>query len=1168
MASDYPELDSIVGNCGNGADFCTDGLKVQNSGIVRLKCLINNYCPSYGIKEQIQQFVFDTATVQNLPDNIITQISAPGELLDGIFLKEKYVYHTNLLWVHNELLSSNDPAIKQFFYDNTLIKSSNSYIPHYWWDYNGSLFANDCIQLKDYPQGQAQSSYASTNSQNSQSYGAYVSKAKINYPYWTYITQTAASDTQNGIASEVDPQIPMINTVGTADGDIGVHWSVVKRRPVFQGADFFVEIHLGAHEPVFVGSSKPLVGTTYQYLDVRTPVVAGQIPTNGGVIELDENGNLVPNSVSLYDFNNQVYVIIEMGIDDPDHHYFIVIPQKASPIFLHASKSVAMIIKGTTECPYRVITPDSSTPVFSRKLSTYTAASGVELLAQDKLRIRVQNYMGKIVVWFSEHEDQPWVITRTDLLTAPPPPTSPTTPASQTGCASGEDPATYTAKDQPMVVAARKIAIHGGNIKAGFIWGYQNYEPQTSIETKTPVHLMGTTNTLPTVDKVNLLLGYSNIDGSSSDAGYGNYNDLTLPTGNDMKFYQDAGKMEEIVAGEVRDTIIWDASSDLAAPNYFSVLGKGYSPSTSTSTHTGTTPTEIAPGYEWPDQSVAIPPGDEATIALSIRGNDVKPIQTNEPRSTYFYPICTLTSGNFTFPTGDPDVQGGTGIEFVNVITPICTGYAAYIAADGEAWNTTSTSMDVSHHVLRFSEQWAAQDYSKIDHTATLKFQCNRGMLKQKIAPVEMGGTLPMAYVQQTPLIVTDYSDKIAQLTNRTFYVQIMAWYEGSEIFLDKCSNNVQTDNANSIIFTGLCHGGDLTYTNNQRTMDCHVFDLSKVLQDQHFLNSPFFDSVRDFVAVYSILQMSGLKGDENSPAPDVGQVFPSSLLASAVIKARVGDDPFELTYFDGCQTPFSVNVQSYALPGSYNILQQQKFKFRDGDKFWDAITKMAAQAGKVVYFDRFGVMHYEDRSDQIMFQNPGQVTSQDILALVKEQFYSTPRTLPNQQFSQGGTVSCLDAGRLAYNQYTWQLHAGDVFNQIQVVSVTPNGGVIAAGDINLDSLDSPNTAGFVGYCKQLLRMDGVYGSVDAVKATAEQLTASYKPAVSVQWESFGRSYLKALDIVQFTGLDSTPDVNYNLYPMPLRLTNISTDIDPMKNVWWSRYEGEWLFPGPGINWT
>jgi len=62
--------------------------------------------------------------------------------------------------------------------------------------------------------------------------------------------------------------------------------------------------------------------------------------------------------------------------------------------------------------PVSVKTPSEKD--FSR-LSTYDGFRPKDLLEQDKLIVKVQNYMGKIIITFSGYEDTPWVVQRYDM---------------------------------------------------------------------------------------------------------------------------------------------------------------------------------------------------------------------------------------------------------------------------------------------------------------------------------------------------------------------------------------------------------------------------------------------------------------------------------------------------------------------------------------------------------------------------------------------------------------------------------------------------------------------------------------------------------------------------------------------------------------------------------
>lgn len=95
--------------------------------------------------------------------------------------------------------------------------------------------------------------------------------------------------------------------------------------------------------------------------------------------------------------------------------------------------------------------------------------------------------------------------------------------------------------------------------------------------------------------------------------------------------------------------------------------------------------------------------------------------------------------------------------------------------------------------------------------------------------------------------------------------------------------------------------------------MNCNLEDYSKVLKDMYFFNSPFFDKMRDFNAVYDIFRMAGFRDGEEFENGDIftGQSMPGSLLRRlALQKPKSG--VFEIVH--NGETTFN---REYALPRS-----------------------------------------------------------------------------------------------------------------------------------------------------------------------------------------------------------------------------------------------------------
>ncbi|MBD3228767.1 MAG: hypothetical protein GF329_11330, partial [Candidatus Lokiarchaeota archaeon] len=103
-----------------------------NAGILKIRCLINEYCPFEATPYMDLGLVFNSQTIMSAPDYIRNHLSAvSGE--NGIFLKEKHFYHSQYLYVDCEALcadktqisapsssqSSTAPIVKEFTWKTT-----------------------------------------------------------------------------------------------------------------------------------------------------------------------------------------------------------------------------------------------------------------------------------------------------------------------------------------------------------------------------------------------------------------------------------------------------------------------------------------------------------------------------------------------------------------------------------------------------------------------------------------------------------------------------------------------------------------------------------------------------------------------------------------------------------------------------------------------------------------------------------------------------------------------------------------------------------------------------------------------------------------------------------------------------------------------------------------
>jgi len=215
--------------------------------------------------------------------------------------------------------------------------------------------------------------------------------------------------------------------------------------------------------------------------------------------------------------------------------------------------------------------------------------------------------------------------------------------------------------------------------------------------------------------------------------------------------------------------------------------------------------------------------------------------------------------------------------------------------------------------------------------------------------------------------------------------------------------------------------------------------------------------------------------------------------------------------------------MESYALPSGYNRLDQPAFKFNDGDPFIDAISKIAKRAGKVFYFDQFGIAHYENFQDIIQSDYLGQVPIAPLVA-----FTTNPEKWP---------------GQLIFNKYTRNYDVGGIINHIHIMSNTPDFHLLIGDDLNWSSMDNPESEGFIGYLKSNYQAESIFGSKEAMMDTIRKYKVAFRPKIKAKFETYGVP-LRANDIIQINGENT-------------RVMKVSNTITAEKNEWWMEVETE-----------
>ena len=141
--------------------------------------------------------------------------------------------------------------------------------------------------------------------------------------------------------------------------------------------------------------------------------------------------------------------------------------------------------------------------------------------------------------------------------------------------------------------------------------------------------------------------------------------------------------------------------------------------------------------------------------------------------------------------------------------------------------------------------------------------------------------------------------------------------------------------------------------------------------------NAPWFDGVKDINAVHEIMQMAGSREES--------QYDTGSLIRRLSESAMSMSPTIFHHHFDGRM----FKSEPYALPSAYNRLEQPEFKAKDGYPFINIIQDIAKRAGKVFFFDEFGVAHFENPQEMVVSDFMGRVPwfLYIILQLIQKKF-------------------------------------------------------------------------------------------------------------------------------------------------------------------------------------
>jgi len=1126
-------------------------------GLLKMQCMIWEPNPIASRPAQDYSVVYNATTIKSLPENVKNSIRFLGEPPYGIFLKEKYVYRDTFLKIGSEFLGSDRAYIAEngeLLFD-TSGKPRFPYIEHQSFQLVGSLLSNIVktptgmtnyrVSTEDaFDIGLSKWNYIEKsfpfehdghrheiNSSNNHDYIESMNMQTGDPNFETQLgfslvekelqgrilarkfnrlvpLQIAASSQHKGTSEENDKAKP-------------IHWLCKKETPLFTCQDFFVEFTKTAYQFDVVADSSPFL-SQYAPIDSKYSNVVDGLIRNAGVVDIDKFNNVIKGSDETYNLRSQPYYLIEIGHGDFEHNYYVIIAYNAFPIFVQVGK-FSIFRPGSVLDGIVILSPSVEAPLenISRRLSTFDGDKGVsckQLMDQETLRLSVRCHLGKLIITFSGHENNPWIISRADLVdknaradrdqNAVPPPLD------------------IVEKSIPIVIPSKSIQIGGGNGKCGFTFGPLHYQEYANIEIANAITVKGPLKQ----EDINLELGergiYKDSDGKFK-----------------KQYFQDA----EVYMETIKGADVITKKTDIACPWPIKISGK-----------------DTTVRYNFRNST----DGERVSYIYISMDSKLQPEEAEETEALSEDNYLKWFNASFYIGSGDasvPTTQLAINSQYwriENSITPVASGWRMDVPKNSDKEGHGQKPVDVAHHVETFSHNWSYSDNAKVEHSGNLRFRINLGTPTSLSDSTDAPQTSSVNNSTDTSDVIsstlTDQSEFLTSLSDKTFFIRVYAWWEGG--YMD-CKNSICpckigagiTDRDRRCVFTGIAHGGEITIEGNTRFMECQLFDYMKIVSDQYFLNSPFFDGMNDYFAISTISNLAGFTETQAGFDP-----YPPAKLIKDIAQSSVSP-PAEEWIRSNEYTNESMFFSLYTLPSAYDILQSPFMKFADGSKYDEALNKIAALANKVAYFDRFGILRYDITPDKRFFYPIAKKARRP-----KCNFMASPFALR----------SCFNLDLMALNQYTYKKNVADVVNDILLVTATPQGEVLVKSVVNLPNRYDPSSPGYIGYTKRLLQMDGIFGSEKALETYANYLASIvFKPPLTVTWESMGVPHLQAMDIVTFTGLNDdlgfpknnieTPSESALKPPTPsvtLILTSVSGEIIPQNGEWRNKYEGEWLY--------
>lgn len=1073
--------------------------KAKNTGILNVKCLINTQCPFVSIPKEEHTIVFNSSTLSDemwkfFPKHVQMSLKIDKNQ-EGMYFKPKYVYRHNYLFYQKQLEITLNDKINNLnpFTGNSSSSQILDQISQPWKEVDTPGLSTQFVKYRNEYSFRLIPNIFEFDEEGLSEIYECNQEDLWRYDYKTFNQTSNVEDekndyqksyferySQNGPLGKEAGGLPittqlMANYANSSFNGKHVHWRMEKDKPLYRGADFFIHFFRQASSPNYsFDKDVKIKDEWYKSLNFGQ----SKIVKEG---EEEEEEQLISNPLYLL---NQAYYIIELGERDPDANYIIVLCQKSNPVMIRLQK-------------VDIDTKDKNNAKNNMEaiiVSEFKDISGEDLFKQKDFRLTFRNHLGCLAIYFDSIPDKPWVVKRKDHKV-------------KVDENSGEK--FYEEEYVNMYIPNKKISIWGGNMACGLSFGYLQYN---SYKTKKYKNQNRENANDPKYISKNVLASHcdfvyppSTFTNESIEATKDNltvyemYPESIVPL--PVFFQLPKGRPHYIKLNSTdfeitglekfgippllnkrerkRDGLFTQDAQmfqhDTYAKNFWKTgcffYGQPIKQSTS--------PQILDDGEIKLLQSSFIKlEKNSARFRKTNRGLD------EELRKVEYFKVnISLGLGDHAFSLSEGLHESDNPHWLLRGCkTPVFTGFRLVSEADNTSrWE--STEIDATDHVLEFDDSWMMNDFTSIDHTGTIKFLLNRELA--------LNNTV---------------TEDLLNLQNKTFYIDIWAGYKDENYSLIPPHEYYR-------LFTGLCHGGDVSYRYQDKVMTCKVHDYTKVLKDQLFFNAPFFDGVVDIKAVNEILELAGFKGYRKH---DPRKLLKSMSDNEEFMGSRVN------IHLDGRK----FRSKPYALPSGYARLDQAFYKAQGGDSLLSQITKFCEASSKIFYFDQHGIAHYEDYLDVVqnfVFQE-NDPASDSIFAFT---------TNPDEW-----------KGQMIFKQIAYSYATEDVRNHIKILSNTPDQTPIFYDDVNYDSVNNPDADGFIGYKKMFYQKEPVFGSEENVKKIADWYAVTMKkPMIMLSFETYGLP-VRAGDFIYVNGIK-------------LRTTSVKHTLNPVENKWWMQVECE-----------